>query len=476
MPDTNPVTQTLAHWVAQLPYETLPAAVIQQAKRVVVDYLGECVFVGGTKPWGQNIAAFAAKDGGGQPEATIISTGKKTLASRAALANGTMALGFELADVLPKANVRPYPMAVTPALALAEARGRSGKTLLASIVVAYDVINRVSTAISPQRRQTLLGRGIYPPSLIGTFGAAASAGKAIGLTPQQMTYALGIAGAFTGGYFQGHEEGAWTRSLNGGMACERGVTAALLAESGFTAPLRGLEGESGFYKTFAEGEFDEAALIGGLGESFVISDTWLKGYPMNATLHSPVEALLHIMRTHRLSHTDIEQIDAAWHMYVKVLGKHDIRTVVSAQASLPFCLAVASVRGKITVDEFTDATVGDPVVQAMMSRIQVQYDPELFQRVKGESLPGRVTVRTKDDREFTHEVLYPKGNPKNPMTDAEFHGKFLGLTEPVLGRLQSEELYQRAMEMETVPNVSAFAALFSPRQSPAGAGNPRRAV
>ena len=92
------VTRELAEWVAGLTFDDLPQPAIDEAGRVLADYLGESLFVGATKPWGQSIAAFCASQGGGQPESTIIATGKKTLASRAALANGTMALGFEYAD------------------------------------------------------------------------------------------------------------------------------------------------------------------------------------------------------------------------------------------------------------------------------------------------------------------------------------------------------------------------------------------
>ena len=112
--------------------------------RAFADFLGESLFVGATKPWGQAIAEFCADEGGGQPQATIIATGKKTLASRAALANGTMALGFEYADF--GGGGRPYPFAVTAPLALAEARGRPGRDLVLGIVIGYEVMARVMAA------------------------------------------------------------------------------------------------------------------------------------------------------------------------------------------------------------------------------------------------------------------------------------------------------------------------------------------
>ena len=157
------VTRELADWVAGLRYEDVPEAVIAEAGRVLVDYLGECLFVGGTKPWGQSIAAFCAENGGGQPEATIIATGKKTLASRAAMANGTMALGFEYADF--GSGSRPYPFAVTAPLALAEAEHRSGEALALAIVIGYEVMGRVFHATFQHGKPI----PFYVPAVYGTI-------------------------------------------------------------------------------------------------------------------------------------------------------------------------------------------------------------------------------------------------------------------------------------------------------------------
>jgi 2-methylcitrate dehydratase len=454
--DGRMVTRELADWVAGLRYDDLPAAVAEEAGRAFADFLGECLFVGATKAWGQSIADFCARDGGGQPEATIIATGKRTLASRAALANGTMALGFEYADF--GAGSRPYPFAVTGPLAVAESRHRSGKDLALAIVIGYEVMGRVFRATFERGKPI----PFYVPSVYGTLGAAAGCARLLGLSPEYTNYALGLAAAFTGGTFQGHEEGAWQRSLNGGMASERGVTAALLAQTGFRATELGLEGVQGFAAMYTGGRLDPAALLDGLGESFVISGRWVKRYPMNTTLHAPVEALLAIMRAHGLDHTDIEQVDAAWQRVEPFLAKHEVSTVVSAQASLPFALAVAAVRGRVGVDEFTDEAVADPVVRAMIPRTVVHQDTELYARAPG-SMPGRVTVRTTDGRELTDEVLHPKGSPGNPLTEDEFKAKFMDMAERVIGQEQAEELYGRARDLAAVGNVSDLAPLLSPK-------------
>jgi 2-methylcitrate dehydratase PrpD len=450
------VTRELAEWIAGLSVDDLPDEVLDEAGRAFADFLGETLFVGAAKPWGQSIAAFCAADGGGQPEATIIATGERTLAARAAMANGTMALGFEYADF--GSGSRPYPFAVTAPLAIAESRHCSGEALAVAIVIGYEVMGRVFHATF-ERGKTI---PFYVPSLYGTIAGAAGSASLLGLSAELTNYALGLACAFTGGTFQGHEEGAWQRSLNGGMAGERAVTAALLAETGFRGTELGLEGIQGFAKMFTAGHLDPAPLLDGFGESWFITRRWVKRYPMNTTLHAPVEALLQILHEHGLRPDDIVEIDAAWQKVEPFLAKHQVTTIVGAQASLPFALAVAAVRGQVGVDEFTDETVADPRIQQMIMRTTVHQDAELFTRVK-DSMPGRVTVRTSDGRELTAEVLYPKGNPGNPLTEDEFKTKYMSMAERVLGPDQAEELYQRARDLRRVGDVAELAPLFSPK-------------
>jgi 2-methylcitrate dehydratase PrpD len=184
---------------------------------------------------------------------------------------------------------------------------------------------------------------------------------------------------------------------------------------------------------------------------------------MNTTLHAPVEALLKIMREHDLAWDDIEEIDAAWQKVEPFLAKQRVSTVVAAQASLPFALAVAAVHGKVTVDQFTDETVADPRVQGLMPRTVVHQDNDLYAKVKN-SMPGRVTIRTKEGREFTDEVLYPLGNPGNRMSEAEFKEKFMEMAVRVLGESQADELYGRARTVDEVDDVAELAPLFSPKR------------
>jgi 2-methylcitrate dehydratase len=458
------VTRELAEWVAGLRYEDLPADAVEEAGRAFSDFLGECLFVGATQPWGRSIAAFAAAEGG-PGDATIIASGARTSASKAAFANGTMALGFELADF--GAGSRYYPFTVTGPLAVAESRHRSGKDFVTAVVLGYELMARILKAT----KGFVPGQGgssprpvagaFYVPAVYGTVASAVGSAKVLGLDAHHTNYAFGLGTAFAGGTFQGHEEGAWQRSLNGGMASDRGVTAALLAQTGFKATEMGLEGVQGFAVQFADGRLDPDALFDGLGDSWVITDRWSKSYPLNVTLHAPIEALLQIMEENDLTHTDIAEIDAAWQRVEEFLAKPSVTTIVSAQASLYFALALTAVRGKPTVDDITEETVADPAIQAMIDRITVHGDEELFTQVRN-SMPGAVTVRTTDGREFHAVVQYPRGNASNRLPEDEFFGKYLQMAERVLGKDQATELYEQARGVQDLDDMAVLGPLLSP--------------
>ncbi|HEY6532319.1 MAG TPA: MmgE/PrpD family protein [Acidimicrobiales bacterium] len=460
------VTRELAEWVAGLRYEDIPADAVEEAGRALSDFFCETLYVGACQPWGRSIAEFAAIEGG-PGDATIIASGGRTSASKAAFANGTMALGFELADF--GAGSRYYPFTVTGPLAVAESRHRSGRDFVTAVVLGYELMARILKAtknVVPGQRGTgpaPAPGAFYVPAVYGTVASAAGSARVLGLDPQHTNYAIGLGTAFAGGTFQGHEEGAWQRSLNGGMASERGVTAALLGQQGFKATEMGLEGVQGFAVQYSGGHLDPDALFDGLGDSWVITERWSKSYPLNVTLHAPVEALNQIMQENNLTHTDIAEIDAAWQRVEEFLAKSEVTTVVGAQASLYYALAVTAVRGhKPTVDDVSEENVADPVVQAMIDRISVHADEELFSQVRN-SMPGAVTVRTTDGREFHAEVRYPRGNAANRLPEDEFFGKYLHMTERVIGRDQATELYERARNVQDIEDIAELGPLMSPK-------------
>ena len=168
------------------------------------------------------------------------------------------------------------------------------------------------------------------------------------------------------------------------------------------------------------------------------------------------------MQENDLSHTDIAEIDASWQRVEEFLAKNEVTTVVGAQASLYYALAVTAVKGhRPTVDDISEENVADPVIQDLITnRIKVHADQELYAQVSN-SMPASVTVRTTDGREFTEVVKYPRGNAANRLPEDEFFGKYIHMTERVLGRAQATELYEKARNVQDITDIAELGPLMS---------------
>lgn len=280
-----------------------------------------------------------------------------------------------------------------------------------------------------------------------------------------MCQCIGLAAMQTCGLLQGHAEGAMARRLHGGKGAENGVTSALLAQRGFTGPEQGLEGEFGYVSVLtavAGTEPEFAQLTQGLGSFYQIMNAGYKAYPMNGTLHAPVEALLQLRKEYQFKPDDVVEIVGYWHEMNTVLRSKEIFSPVSAQYSLPYCLSVALLRGQITPDDFTDEAIQDRKVLGLMGKVRPEHDQTLWERTGGLALGGRVTVRLKGGRELTREVLIAKGFPGNLMNEEEHRQKFDGLVLRVFSRERADEICGTIKSLEEVSDINTFTALLRP--------------
>lgn len=454
-------TATLAKFASELRYEDLPSEVVEQAKCVLEDFIGISLYASRHTPWGVTIAEFVANESNGRGPSTVIGWGTKATASRAALANGTMALGFEYDDIHMGSATHPHSAVVSAALAIGEEKRISGRDLVAAIVAGYEVMGRVGLASGKSVGLGTMGRGLYPTQIYGVFGAAAAAGRILGLDADRMCMALGLAGEQAGGTTQSHAEGAWSRRWHGGKAAENGITAAGLAHAGFVGPKQILEGQFGLYRAFAL-DFDAARLTEGLGRSWEIMDVWLKAHACCGGWHSAIDSLLEMRATHAIAPDDVLQIHVRLREISPLQARKDFSTIVQAQFSAPFCLAVAMLNGRAGPGEFTPATIVDPIItRYAIDRVEATFDDELEKRGQAlRTMPSRVTIRLNDGREFENEAIFPKGHPQNPRTLQETRAKFDELAGAVLTGAQADQLNAAIRNVEKIEDVSALASLL----------------
>ena len=458
-------TLTLAAHCSALEFGDLPTPVVNQAKVALQDCLGVGLFVSMRTPWGQAIRRFALAELAAAGVATIFGSSGMTTPGRAALANGTCAQGFEYEDVHVRSPGHPECCVVPSALAMAELVGASGQELLTAIVAGCEVMVRVGLASGRDLGHPTVARGLFPQPLYGIFGAAASAARILRLDAGQTAMVLGLAGEQAYGTLQSTTEGVWSKRWHTGRVDEAGVNAALLVREGFIGPKRILEGEFGLYATHRL-DFDPDPLVRAFRPPFEIMDLWFKHYPCWGVIHGAVDAVLLLRKEDRVEPREVEWLEGAVPRFASTafLQNHTPESVMAAQTSLPYCLAAAMVRGKLTPEEFTDEAIQDPeVLEFARTKVRPVLDEELEARRRGRlDFGGRAVVRLKDGRQLMREVNVPRGHPANPMTADEMGVKFTTLATPVLGSAGAQRLYDEIQKIERVECVRDFTRLLRP--------------
>jgi 2-methylcitrate dehydratase PrpD len=444
--DTDRETERLAAYASGLSFADLPDAVVARAKDCMTDTVGAIVF-GAELPWSRMVVAYALRNGRPGASAILGSDGAAVNPGAAALANGAMAHAFEL-DSLTKPDSGSHPGATvfTAALAIAQERGLGGRALLTGFVAGCEVMFRIGHATKHSNE----ARGFHAPGTTGPFGAAAASGRLMGLDPERMTNAFGVAGSCAGGLleFAHAGNGAMVKRLHMGRAAEGGVLAASLAEEGFTGPTSVLEGEYGFLRVFCN-EWDLAELTRGLGATYFTRDIMLKRYACHITAHNPVEAVLALRDEHRFTAADVAAITIAGNDRMDKVNNIPVPAdVMLAQYSIPFSVALALYRDPVDPRSFDDAAVHDRAILDLAARTRIAVVPSQDRR----DLAVTVPVRLKDGREVSRRVTSFKGTPERPLDRAELREKFMRMTQRLDGARMGA-LFDRLQDIEREPKL-----------------------
>lgn len=445
-------TVMVARFCAGLAFEELPQEVVDRAKYFFLDYLGVAARGSRTDSSGP-VQRFVAAQGEGL--ATVIGRHGGAPAPWAALANGTAAHSLELDDTHREGSVHLGVSVFSAALALAEELQSDGRRFLAAAVAGYEVAARLAMALGPAEHY---GRGFHPTGTCGAFGAAAAAGRLLGLEADRMASALGIAGSQAAGSMEFLAEGAWTKRLHPGWAAHAGLVAARLAALDFRGPASILEGRDGFLRSHSAAPRPERCTEG-LGGRWEILRTGVKPHACCRYKQAPIDAILKIVRDHDVRAADVEAVtvavlDVAFPIICEPPErKYDPRSVVDAQFSMPYGAAVAIARRRAGLPEYSPETLADPEVRKLLRRVHLVRDPELSARFPAE-WPARVTIELRDGRKLGAEVRYPKGDPENPLTWEELEAKFRDLAGAVLSGGTVDTVLAKVRHLESTKSIA----------------------
>jgi 2-methylcitrate dehydratase PrpD len=439
------VAQIYAEYIAALRYEDLPAAAIERAKFCLIDAIG-CVIFGKRFPWSQMVLDEAMASSGIGPCVVPGQSGSRLDAAKAALVLGAMSHAFELDSLRkPGAGVHPGATVALPALAMAQAGGKSGRDLITAIVAGCEIMFRIGAATLHSSEKL----GFHAPGITGVFGAAAASARLMNLSPAMIANAFGVAGSMAGGLlaFAKSGSGGMVKRLHLGRAAESGVVAARLAARGYEGPLNIFEGQYGILDVYCD-ESDPALLTKGLGSHYEIERICFKRYGCHVTAHAPVQLLRSWIEPRGLSGDDIASIEME--MSGKVISHHDERDpadLMLAQYSVPFTTALAAYHDPNDPRVFSEQTMRDPRVRQLAQMIVLN---ERSGQAKGWGVIMKITLN--NGEVLQGELDSHLGCPEQPLTEAGLRTKFDGLIKDEPQQLRAT-LFDALMRIEQCDDI-----------------------
>ncbi|MDH1302822.1 MULTISPECIES: MmgE/PrpD family protein [Achromobacter] len=418
--DTPHLSAELAAFAANLRYEDIPAPVLRRAEDLLLDCLAS-ILAGASARAVQAIDRYAAAMGPADGPSEVLITRRRTTPLFAAMVNAAAAHVVEQDDVHNGSVFHPAAVVFPPALAVAQALGRSGRDLLVASVAGYEVGIRVGE---------FLGRSHYKifhtTGTAGTLAAAVTTGRLLNLSPEEMLHALGSAGTQAAGLWEFLRDAADSKQLHTAKAAADGITAAYLAREGFTGARHILEGPQGMAAGMST-DADPSRLCDRLGERWALAETSFKFHASCRHTHPAADALQQALRDNNLTEADIERVVAHVHQgAIDVLGPVvNPQTVHQSKFSMGTVLALIARQGRAGLAEF-DAGLDDPGVATFRGKVEMELDPEVDGAYPQRWI-GKVTVYTRDGRKLHGRVDEPKGDPGNTLSRAEIEDKTLSL-------------------------------------------------
>ena len=456
LPAKETVTAQMSRWAAGLQYPHLSAEAIYQAKRFLLDSIG-CA-LGGYQQHDVKIALAVLDEIAAPGRATVIGTGKRVDPVSASLANALMIRCMDYNDIYWKQDPS-HPSDIFPAAIACCERARSGgKDLIVGLVLGHEFEMRLCEAAFPGIRE----RGWHHATLTA-FVSPIVAGRALHLSWEQIQHAIGISasrhctlGAVTAGKL------TMMKNTVDPMATQSGVLAALLAEKGYSGPEHVIDGKEGLSRVFGP-EWKLNLLTDGLGESWRITQCGMKAFPTEALTHTPISAVLDLVKSNDLHPDDVQKIQirslARAADILSDPSKYDPRTKETADHSLPYVIAAALVERQVTPAQFTMEKILDPKIREQLRKVEVVADPEI-EKIFPDLQRVIVHINTKDGRCFSKQLDFPKGDPRNPLTDREVEEKFAALAQGVLSEGAQKQVKEAVWNLERVGSVSELMALM----------------
>jgi len=456
------LTQEVASFVAKTRYRDIPNEVVSLARNFVLDGLG--VALAGSTDECSRIVQSHIRQMRAKGEAMVLGTRLAVPVPKAALANGVAGHAMDYDDTqLSTSKEAVYGLLTHPTtpvlaavLAIGEREKISGQEFLQAYILGVEVECRIADAINPRHYQS----GFHSTATMGGLGAATAVGKILKLKEETLRRTLGIAASMASGLRENF--GTMTKPLHAGRAAENGVTAALLAQAGFTSAPNILEARRGFYNAMAGG-YDDGKISGRLGRPYFMVEPGIsiKPYPSGSLSHPAQDLILDLVKEHDLQAANIESIDVGTNSNVPNALIYPMpKTALEGKFSIPFCMAIAVLERKAGIAQFQDRKVRDKRVVELMKRVTLYVDDEL-EALGYDQVRSRIRVTLRDGRVIEGRYDVARGHPEKPMSWMELGDKFRDCADLVLSRKYAEEVIHLVAGLEQLKSLSPLLRALS---------------
>jgi 2-methylcitrate dehydratase PrpD len=446
-------SRTLAEFASALSFEDLPTPAVRRAEELFLDWFGSALAGKGARPV-EAIARYADRMGPPQGGSEIAINRRTTTPMFAAMVNAAASHFAEQDDVHNGSVFHPGAVVFPAALAVAQATGASGRDFLTASTAGYEVGIRVGEFLGRSHYATF-----HTTGTAGTLAAAAAVGRLLKLSKAQMLHAFGSAGTQAAGLWEFLRDGADSKQLHTAHASSVGLTSAYLALDDFTGARRVLEGAQGLAAGMSR-DADPARLVDRLGARWALTETSFKFHASCRHTHPAADALLEVMRTHRLEVNNVVKVTARVHQAaLDVLGPVvDPQTVHQAKFSMGTVLALIAIYGRAGLVEF-DLNYQAPAVVAFRAKVFMQVDPEIDAAYPRRWI-GKVIVDTTDGKRYTSRIEEPKGDPGNTLSRPELENKAIRLARYHDGASETEirDVIDQAWRLTDTPVLGPLLA------------------
>lgn len=442
------LTERFADFIDRTRFEDLPGDIVSLARERILDSVGAILAGAGNWPCRSRFLAACREQGLG--DCSAFTTGElKFPAARAAMIDAAFGHAVELDDGHKFAGAHAGTVVVPVALTLARQNGLSGRDVITAVVLGYDIVYRIAAAMAPYQ----IDKGFHPTSNDDTLGAAAAAGKLLGFTKEQLANALGLAGLYASGLMEATATGQLSKCVMVGNAAANGMAAVYYAREGMEGTISVFEGKNGFFAAKSR-DVDVEAVCAGLGENFVITDTYSKMYPTCRHAQPAIEGVLNLMEEYDFRPEDVERVwvgthEVAYTLTGKIKAPKDSG---EAKFSTAYGIAVALRERGFGVCHLNAEYTGNPKYLELAERVTVERDPAV-QAVYPKKRGARVTIYLKDGRELSTEVYDLKGSPDNPVGFEEIKNKFVSNVKNMMSREDMDRLIDGIMRLDELDSV-----------------------